>query len=81
VPQTLIVYGRSWCHLCDEMISGLRDLQARFVFELQVVDVDTDPVLERRFGEHVPVLMDGERELCRHRLEPASVSAYLAKLP
>jgi thioredoxin reductase (NADPH) len=45
------------------------------------VDVDADPVLERRFGEHVPVLMDGEHELCRHRLEPASVSAYLAKLP
>jgi thioredoxin reductase (NADPH) len=63
------------------MISGLQELRARFVFELRVVDVDADPVLARRFGEHVPVLMHGEHELCRHHLQPASVSAYLAKMP
>jgi len=81
VPRALTVYSRSDCHLCEEMIAGLQDLQARFVFELRVVDVDADPDLVRRLGEHVPVLMDGKRELCRHRLQPASLAAYLAKMP
>jgi thioredoxin reductase (NADPH) len=33
-------------------------------FELEVVDVDTVPALEDRFGERVPVLMLGELEIC-----------------
>ena len=74
---TLTVYSRDHCHLCEEMISGLRRLQARFHFELAIVDVDSDPELQRRHGEKVPVLMHGERELCHAALEPVSVTAYL----
>lgn len=76
---TLVVYGRAGCHLCEEMIAGLRELQARFDFGLEERDVDLDPELERRFGKQVPVLMHGRRELCRHRLDRAGVAAYLAK--
>jgi glutaredoxin len=75
---TLTVMSRNDCHLCEEMISGLRALQARHRFELAVVDVDPDPELEARFGEDVPVLLHGERELCRHRLDLAGVTDYLS---
>lgn len=75
----LTVYSRSYCHLCDEMIEALRGLQGLFHFEIAVVDVDADPELERRHGESVPVLMHGGRELCRYRLEPSIVTAYLSK--
>ena len=74
---SLTLYSRHHCHLCEEMIAGLQELQARFIFEVEIVDVDADAALERRYGAHVPVLAHGERELCRHRLEPASVTAYL----
>jgi hypothetical protein len=80
VIARLSVYSRSYCHLCDELIAGLRELQARFRFELEVLDVDADPALERRYGEDVPVLVHGETELCRHRLDRAGVTAYLAEL-
>ena len=76
----LTLYSRTYCHLCDEMIAGLRELQARFHFELEVLDVDADAALESRYGEDVPVLVHGGRELCRHRLDRAGVTAYLAKL-
>lgn len=79
-PPTLIVYGRSYCHLCEEMIEALRSLQGLARFEFTVVDVDADPELERRHGEKVPVLMHGEHELCHYRLEPSAVTAYLAKI-
>jgi thioredoxin reductase (NADPH) len=62
------------------MISGLRRLQARFHFELVVVDVDGDPELERQHGAKVPVLMHGERELCHYGLDTVSVTAYLSNI-
>jgi len=79
-PQTLTVYSRSHCHLCEEMIKGLRGLRGLVPIEITVVDVDSDPELVRRHGDKVPLLMHGERELCRFRLEPSAVTAYLSKI-
>jgi thioredoxin reductase (NADPH) len=44
------------------------------------VDVDTDPVLKARFGEHVPVLMDGDTELCRYHYDPTKFAAYATEI-
>lgn len=74
---TLTLYSRAWCHLCEDMLAGLRELQARQPFELAVIDVDTRPELEARFGEQVPVLMHGGRELCHYHLDHAAVTDYL----
>lgn len=79
--MTLTVYSRHDCHLCEKMIAALRDMQGRFRFELQVVDVDGDPNLARRHGERVPVLAHGERELCHHFLDRAAVTEFLGKMP
>lgn len=78
-PLILTVYSRTYCHLCDEMLEALQALQGRFLFRIAVVDVDADAELERRHGENVPVLTHEGRELCRHRLEPSIVTAYLSK--
>jgi hypothetical protein len=75
----LTVYSRRHCHLCEEMIEGLRALQERHRFDFAVTDVDADPALALRYGEDVPVLAHGDRELCRHRLEAGKVADYLAK--
>lgn len=76
---TLTVFSRDNCHLCDAMITALRELQGRFRFEMRVVNVADDPVLERRYGERVPVLAHGERELCHYFLDSAAVTARLLK--
>ena len=76
-PATLTVYSRNYCHLCDEMIAALRELQGRFHFQLAVVDVDGDPALERRYGERVPVLVCDGLELCHYRLATAEITAFL----
>jgi hypothetical protein len=66
------------------MIAALRTLQGRFAFEIQVVDVDSDDALEKRFGEWVPVLMAGEgngqRELCHYYLDAPAVTAFLEEM-
>lgn len=76
----LTLYSRTWCHLCDDMLSGLRSLQSGQPFALTVIDVDSDPALEQRFGEFVPVLMHGDRELCHYHLDSAAVTDYLRKI-
>lgn len=76
----LTVYGRGYCHLCDDMIAALHTLQGRFAFELKVVDVDADDDLETRWGEKVPVLMCEGRELCHYFLDEPVVTAFLSNL-
>jgi hypothetical protein len=36
--------------------------------------------MEKRFGEWVPVLMHGDRELCHYHLDSAAVTDYLRKI-
>ena len=76
----LTVYSRTYCHLCDEMIAGLQQMQARFRFTLNIVDVDSDDALEALYGDDVPVLAHAARELCRHRLDSPRVTEYLTKI-
>jgi Glutaredoxin-like domain (DUF836) len=74
----LTLYGRAACHLCHEMASELEGL-ARLgaSFRVTQIDVDSSLALKKRFGAEVPVLMAGETQLCRHRLDRKALDAYL----
>jgi hypothetical protein len=76
----LTLYGRSYCHLCDDMLAALAPLRGEFGFAVDVVDVDSDAALERRFGTLVPVLMHAGTELCHYHLDAGKVRAYLVKI-
>jgi thiol-disulfide isomerase/thioredoxin len=76
----LTLYGRTYCHLCDDMIVALRELQNHLDFSLNVIDVDSNPQLEQRYGEKVPVLVKGDTELCHYFLDVPAVTAALTKI-
>jgi glutaredoxin len=63
------LFGRAYCHLCEEMAGALRRLGVEF----EEIDVDSDPQLDELYGEDVPVLFKDETELCRHRLTPEAI--------
>jgi glutaredoxin len=63
------LYGRAYCHLCEEMAQALRSLGVQF----EEIDVDADPRLDELYGENVPVLLKDGKELCRHRLTPEAI--------
>ena len=77
----LILYYREGCHLCEAMLQALRGLQPCLGFGLQLVDVDRDPGLQRRYDEWVPVLSHGEREICHYRLDEAALREALRSWP
>ncbi len=76
-PIRLTLYGRGYCHLCDDMLAALRQMHPRLKFDIDVVDVDADPALESRFGRWVPVLMHGETEICHYHLDADRLTAHL----
>jgi hypothetical protein len=47
---------------------------------IDVVDVDSDPVLLRRHGLDVPVLLLDGTVVCRHRLDAAELKRLLRSL-
>ncbi|WP_233882301.1 glutaredoxin family protein [Paraburkholderia flagellata] len=77
VSARLVLYGRAWCHLCEEMRVALEPLAVAAGARLDVVDVDSDPTLQARYDELVPVLLCDGVELCHYHLDEARVRATL----
>jgi hypothetical protein len=74
------VLTREYCHLCSELVAALQQYQGRYSFDIEIIDVDSRPDLEERWGDKVPVLLDGERELCHYYLDHDAVDARLARM-
>ena len=61
------------------MLAELQALAARgrSMPPIDVVDVDSDPELTRRYGLNVPVLLLDGTVVCRHRLDEAELARLL----
>ena len=60
------------------MLADLRALgQTLTLPPIDVVDVDSDPDLTRRYGLNVPVLLLDGTPVCRHRLDVAELTRLL----
>ena len=71
----VILYSRPGCRLCDD---AMREFIAAVPgVDVVEVDVDSDPGLRERYGDHVPVAVADGRELFRHRFDPACVGLAL----
>ena len=74
----LTIVHRQDCELCDQMLAELRALGRRQELPpLDVVDVDSDPELQRRHGLNVPVLLLDGSVVCRNRLDSAELLRIL----
>ncbi len=74
----LTLLSRSYCHLCQEMGVALAPLAEEFGASVTVLDVDSEPQVEARYDELVPVLLHGESEICHYFLDEAKTREYLA---
>lgn len=55
------VHVRDGCHLCEEALVVLRPLSQEFGARLDVIDIEADDDLHRRYLERIPVVcLDGE---------------------
>ena len=59
------------------MLAALEALQGGFSFALDIIDVDRDPDVAAKYSALVPVLLDGETEICHYFLDVDVLAAYL----
>ena len=71
------LYTRAGCHLCEEAERVLRAEQAAIPFRLELVDVDRDPALARRYGVRVPVVAVDDEELFEYQVPADLLRARL----
>ena len=76
-PLELTLLGKPDCHLCHVMEEVVRPLAERRGARLSVRDIREDPELQRRYKWDIPVLLCGEVELARHRVDPDTLDARL----
>lgn len=83
VHTHFILYSRSYCHLCDDMLQALQALSGEFPFNVEVIDVDSDETLVAQFDELVPVLYvrkdSGDAiPVCNYFLDENKIRALLS---
>jgi glutaredoxin len=68
------VYSRPGCHLCDEALTQIHDMASRgAVFELEVIDIDSDDELTRRYLERIPVVKVGDELVSELVFDPTKM--------
>jgi hypothetical protein len=75
--RQLTLYTRAGCSLCEDMTELVRARMG--THRLIEVDVDGDPLLKARFGWDVPLLFDGDSEICRHEFDAVAFAAWLKR--
>lgn len=77
-PIHLIMYGRSGCHLCDDMRDALEALRAELDFSLELRDIDSNPAWHDKYGLKIPVLLSEGSEICHYHLDPVALRAHFS---
>ena len=77
--ERVVVLTREGCHLCDEAIAQVAAICAEMGEPYGVVDVDSDPELQRRYTDQVPVTFVDGAQHDFWRVDPARLKAALLR--
>ena len=76
----VVLYSRSGCHLCDEVKATLARLEKRggLPFTWSEVDIDSDPDLQQKFNDQVPVVFIDGKKAFKYRMSERDFLRVLA---
>ena len=74
MPPRTILYTRQGCHLCEEAEAIL----VRHGLKPELVDIDADEQLKKRYNECVPVVEIAGKERFRGRINEVLLKRILA---
>ena len=69
MSRRLTLYTRQGCCLCEEMKEVIRRVAGKLPLEMEEIDVDSEPELQQRYGNEVPVLFIDGRKAFKVRVE------------
>lgn len=74
-----MLYGAPHCQPCQVAKAALAALAQGRALAWRYVDLTEDPAARKRFGQRIPVLMQGDRLLGEGRLDAAALRAILLR--
>lgn len=72
------LFTKDGCGLCREAERLLRSLQRKIRFELELVDIETDPAVFDRYWARVPVVVVDGKEVSAAPLDERRLRRVLA---
>jgi glutaredoxin len=74
------IYSRPGCHLCDEAKEIIERVRQRIPFAFSVINIDTDPELERLYGEQIPVVFINGNKAFKYHVDEVELEKKAKKL-
>jgi glutaredoxin len=78
--NTVKMFSRPNCHLCDSVAEVIRSVRQRRPFEFTVVNIEDDPDLEARYGSLIPVVHINHTQVFNYRVSTAEFERELERL-
>jgi glutaredoxin len=79
-PIRLAIYSRPNCHLCDEAKDVIDRVRRRVEFEINLVDIESDPTLEAAYGAEIPVIFLNGNKVFKYRVDEAELERKIRRL-
>jgi glutaredoxin len=79
-PVQIDIYSRPGCHLCDDAKEVVERVRRRFPFSLRVIDIGTDPELEKAFGEQIPVVFINGNKAFKYLVDELELEQKVKRL-
>ena len=77
--ERVVVLTRQGCHLCDEAIAHVATVCSEAGEAYALIDVDSDPELQRRYTDQVPVTFVDGAQHDFWRVDPVRLKAALQR--
>ena len=79
MTHSVTLYSRQGCCLCDAMKAIVAEVQTDTAFSLTEIDISTQPELEARFGQDIPVLFVNGRKAFKYRVTARALRRRLRR--
>jgi glutaredoxin len=79
-PVQIDIYSRPGCHLCDDAKEVVERVRRRFPFALRVIDIETDPELEKAYGEQIPVVFINGNKAFKYHVDEHELEQKVKRL-
>ena len=73
------IYSKPDCPLCDDAKEVLLAVRQRVPFDLEEINIESDPALFEQFKYDIPVVFVEGRKAFKHRLDPKTLEARLRR--
>ncbi|MGI9202995.1 MAG: glutaredoxin family protein [Woeseiaceae bacterium] len=74
--DTITVYSRAGCHLCELLVDALLPL-VRGQLRVDVVDIDSRPEWQEAYDTRIPVVEYDSNFVCQYTLDVAAIQRIL----